>query len=169
MKQTAKLNYLRIAPRKVRSVADLIKGLPVSDAEAQLLIQRRRAAVPILKLLRSAVASAKNTKKLDHEKLYIESLRVDGGPMIKRSLPRARGSATPIQKKMSHVTIVLAEHAGLPKPRFNIVVQKKAKMPGGGEKKLKKKDKPEISGEAQKPQKPNFFKRIFSRKAGFAK
>ena len=109
MKQTVKLNYLKIAPRKVRSVADLIRGLPVNEAEAQLMVQRRRASRPLLKLLRSAVASAKNNKKLEPENLYIESLRVDKGPMLKRHLPRARGMATPIQKKMSNITMVLSE------------------------------------------------------------
>src|SRR3989344_3194296 len=103
-KQVAKLNYLRIAPRKVRSVGDLIKGLSVNEAEAQLLLQRRRASVSLLKLLRSAVAGAKE-KKMQPDALYVESLRVDQGPMLKRFLPRARGLATPIQKKTSHVTI----------------------------------------------------------------
>ncbi|MDP2669022.1 MAG: 50S ribosomal protein L22, partial [bacterium] len=156
-------------PRKVRSIANLIKGLPVGEAEAQLILQRRRASLPILKLLRSAIAAAGNTKKISKEMLYIESLRVDGGPMLKRHLPRARGSASPIQKKMSHVIIVLAEKERLPKPRFSIVVQKKAKMPGGGGKKPKKKDKPATEEETKKAEKPNFFKRAFSRKAGFAK
>ena len=91
MKQpTAQLRYLRIAPRKVRSVADLIRGLPVQDAEAQLMVQRRRPAKPLLKLLRSAVANAKNNKQnADH--LFISEIRVDQGPMLKRMLPRARG------------------------------------------------------------------------------
>ena len=103
---TAKLSYLRMAPRKVRSVGDLIKGLPANEAEAQLLMQTRRPSKPLLKLLRSAIANAKNNGLADLHHLYVASVRVDGGPMLKRMLPRARGSASPIQKKMSHVTLM---------------------------------------------------------------
>ena len=103
MEQMATLRYLRIAPRKVRVVADLVRGLSVNDAEAQLIVERRRPAGPLLKLLRSAVAGAGNDRRLEPAKLYVKEIRVDKGPMLKRVLPRARGVATPIQKKMSHV------------------------------------------------------------------
>jgi large subunit ribosomal protein L22 len=168
-KQTAKVRYLRIAPRKVRSVADLIKGLSVNEAEAQLMVTRKRAAQPILKLLRSAVANLKSNKRGEPENFYVESLRVDQGPMLKRSLPRARGMATPIQKKMSHVTLILAEKPGQ-KPRFKIVVPKKTKLPpelnktGKKEKEPKKEEK-----KVSTPKKPGFFHRMFSRKSGFSK
>src|ERR1700734_2843668 len=125
--QTAKLSYLRIAPRKTRSVADLIRGLSVNDAEAQLLVQRRRPSQALLKLLRSAVANAKNNK-LNADHLFVKEIRVDGGPMLKRYLPRARGSASPIQKKMSHVTLILGTNPKL-KPKYTIVVPKKSKLP----------------------------------------
>src|ERR1700722_18961889 len=125
--QTAKLNFLRIAPRKTRSVADLIRGLPVDQAEAQLLVQRRRPAKALLKLLRSAVANAKNNK-LNADHLFVKEIRVDGGPMLKRYLPRARGSASPLQKKMSHVTLILGVNPKL-KSKYTIVVPKKSKMP----------------------------------------
>lgn len=168
MKQTAKLNYLKIAPRKVRSVADLIRGLSVNEAEAQLIVQRRRASRPLLKLLRSAVANAKTNKKLEAENLYIESLRVDQGPMLKRSLPRARGMATPIQKKMSNVTMVLSE-SSKPQARFKIVVPKKAKLPPGAQKTGRKEKQFQEGKESSKPKTPGFFRRLFNRKAGFAK
>src|SRR6202044_4234810 len=129
--QTAKLSYLRIAPRKTRSVADLIRGLSVNDAEAQLLVQRRRPSQALLKLLRSAVANAKNNK-LNADHLFVSEIRVDGGPMLKRSLPRARGSASPIQKKMSHVTITLGLNTKL-NPKYKIVPPKKTKLPPGAE------------------------------------
>ena len=119
-----------MAPRKVRSVGDLIKGLPVNEAEAQLLVQTRRPSKPLLKLLRSAVANAKNNKVGNVEHLFVSSVRVDGGPMLKRMLPRARGSASPIQKKMSHVTLVLGVNENL-KSRFTIVPPKKTKLPPG--------------------------------------
>ena len=86
---TAKLNYLRIAPRKVRSVADLIRGMSVNDAEAQLLMVRRRPAQPLLKLLRSAVANAKN-KQVNPDHLFIAEIRVDQGPMLKRIMAARR-------------------------------------------------------------------------------
>jgi len=169
-KQTAKLNYLRMTPRKVRAVADLVRGLPVREAEAQLMSLRRRAAVPLLKLLRSALAGIKNNKRLNEEKFYIESMRVDQGPMLKRSLPRARGMATPIQKKMSRITLVLAEKPELASPRFKIVVPKKVKLPPGEGKPAKKPRVAKAEKETVEPKKkPGFFRRIFSRKAGFAK
>ena len=136
--QIAKLNYLRIAPRKVRSVGDLVKGLSANDAEAQLLMQRRRPAKALLKLLRSAVANAKSAKRWNPDHLFVLDLRVDQGPMIKRYLPRARGSASPIQKKMSNVTLVLGLNEHLT-PKYKIVVPKKVKLPQGEEKPTKEK------------------------------
>lgn len=171
----AKLSYLRQAPRKVRSVGDLIKGLPVNEAEAQLLVQTRRPSKALLKLLRSAMANAKNNKPAANvEHLFVESVRVDGGPMLKRILPRARGSASPIQKKMSHVTITLGVNENL-RPRFTIVVPKKTKSAGpSGDAKKRTKRMPkndqtekEPSGEVkkQRKQKTSFWKRTFNRKA----
>ena len=134
----AKLSFLRMAPRKVRSVGDLIKGLPVNEAESQLLVQTRRPSQTLLKLLRSAVANAKNNKQVDPQHLFVASVRVDGGPMLKRMLARARGSASPIQKKMSHVTIMLGVNEKL-KSRFTIVPKKKSKLPPGQDKRTKAK------------------------------
>jgi large subunit ribosomal protein L22 len=105
----AKLRYLRIAPRKVRLVADLIRGKSVKDAEEILQFQIKRGAEPMRKLLKSAVANAKNNFKLSTENLYISKLTVDEGPKLKRWRPRARGRAYPIQKKTSHITVVLDE------------------------------------------------------------
>ena len=163
--QTATLRYLRMAPRKVRSVGDLVKGLSVNDAEAQLLVQRRRPAKALLKLLRSAVANAKTNQKLNADHLFIENIRVDGGPMLKRILPRARGSASPIEKKMSHVTITLGVNETL-KPKYTIVTQKKTKLPPVTDtKRTKDKHEPEQGEkEAKKPQKPSFWKRTFNRR-----
>jgi large subunit ribosomal protein L22 len=165
--QTAKLSYLRIAPRKTRSVADLIRGLSVNDAEAQLMVQRRRPAKALLKLLRSAVANAKNNK-LNADHLFVKEIRVDGGPMLKRYLPRARGSASSIQKKMSHVTLTLGVNEKL-KPKYTIVVPKKSKLPPGqGPSSVKKAPKtPKADrGNFEPRRKQNFFKRVFGRKSG---
>jgi large subunit ribosomal protein L22 len=167
--QTAKLNYLRIAPRKVRSVADLIRGLSVNEAEAQLLAQRRRPAVSILKLLRSAVANAKN-KQLIADHLFIKEIRVDNGPMLKRFLPRARGSASPIQKKMSHVTIILGVNEAQVS-KFKIVTAKKTKLPPSTETKRKGKKRTAPKAQADTTESPSknksgFFKKMFNRKTG---
>lgn len=159
-----------MAPRKARAMADLITGLPVNEAEAQLMHHNRRATAPLLKLLRSALANAKNNQHLDPDGLYIESFRVDQGPMLKRFLPRARGMATPIHKKMSNVTLIIAENLNLGRPRFKIVKEKKAKAQ---KEKITRSRKERPSEEelttSGKPKRPNFFKRVFSRKSGFAK
>ena len=164
-KARARLRYLRMAPRKVRLVGTVLKGLPIVEAEAQLIHHRRRAARPLLKLLRSALENAKS-QRLDTAKLVVESLRVDQGPMLKRILPRARGSATPIQKKMSHVTVILAEREDTRPPRFTITVQKKTKLPRAGKPKAKKEKPLAESGARVKKKGPGFFKRFFSRKSG---
>lgn len=101
------LKYLRIAPRKVRLVAELIKNKPVDVAAAILSVTNKKAALPLLKLLRSAVANAKHNFKLEANKLFVKSIRVDQGPMLKRWMPRARGAVNQIQKKTSHVWLVL--------------------------------------------------------------
>ncbi len=162
---TATLSFLRQAPRKVRSVGDLIKGLPVNEAEAQLLVQTRRPSKALLKLLRSAVANAKNNKVANVDYLYVESVRVDNGPMLKRMLPRARGSASPIQKKMSHVTLVLGVNEKLSRARFTIVPPKKTKLPPCQDVRTRNKKPKAAEKEAPKSkQAPGFWKRRFGRK-----
>ena len=125
-KQTVQLNYLKIAPRKVRLIANAIKGLPVQEAEAQLLMRPQRSAPALLKLLRSAIANIKS-QDMKTDSLYISEIRVDQGPMLKRMLPRAMGRATLLQKKMSHVTLILDEKGRPNKERFNIIKPVKEK------------------------------------------
>ncbi|MDP3015059.1 MAG: 50S ribosomal protein L22 [bacterium] len=167
--QTARLKYLHIAPRKARLVASSLKGLSVNEAEAQLLISPKRAGEPIIKLLRSAVANAKHNSQLNADNLFIKEIRVDQGPMLKRFLPRAMGRATPLQKKSSHITLVLAESEKLKAPRFKIVkpekISKKEKI-----EKIKKEtdiEKPKITERDKiKPiEKPGFMKKMFRRKS----
>jgi large subunit ribosomal protein L22 len=109
MQVSATHKYLRIAPRKVRLVADLIKKKKVTEARGTLKYATRAAAAPLEKALRSAVASAKNNFQLEELNLYISSVVVNEGPTLKRYRPRARGRAFPIQKKTSHITVVLDE------------------------------------------------------------
>ena len=111
MKATAKLQYARMAPRKVRLVADLIRGKSAKEAQTLLSFITRRAARSVLKTLRAALASAKNDFQLEESNLYISKITVDEGPKLRRFRPRARGRAFPIQKKTSHITLVLDEIA----------------------------------------------------------
>jgi large subunit ribosomal protein L22 len=105
----AHLNYLRIAPRKVRLVVDLIRGKSVQEARNILNFTVKRAALPIRKLLDSAVANAKNNFNLDEKKLYIKKIFVNEGPKLKRYRAASRGRAVEVQKKTSHITIILDE------------------------------------------------------------
>ncbi len=164
-KQTARLSYLRVTPRKARAVIGLLKGLSVNEAEAQLVMQNRRSAKPILKLLRSAVASAVKNMNIAPGNLYVESIRVDQGPMLKRMLPRAKGMATPIQKKMSHVTLVLVEKSGMKEGRFKMQVKKKVKRVQEESKKEKKAKVEKNPTEHIQRNEPGFFKKVFRRKS----
>lgn len=109
MQIKAKLSNLRIAPRKVRLVADIIRRKKTEEAQAILNFTVKKASLPLLKLLNSAMANAKNNFQLDPNNLYIFKLTVDEGPKYKRWMPRARGSAYEIQKKTSHITLILDE------------------------------------------------------------
>lgn len=101
--------YVRLSPRKVKAVADLIKGRDVSEAKAILALTPRRPARTIAKTLDSAVANAENNKSLDRKDLYVWRVLVDKGPTMKRWHPRQRGRAFPILKRSSHITIVVRE------------------------------------------------------------
>ncbi len=103
----AKLRHLRISPRKVRLVANLIKGLTVVEAENQLKFLTKRSSTQVLKLLNSAVANAKHNADSPKDNLYIAEIFVDTGPVLKRWRPRAMGRAAPIAKRTSHLTIIL--------------------------------------------------------------
>ena len=109
MKVTAKLNYLRIAPRKVRLVADIVRRKNVEQAQAILSFTIKRASKPILKLLNSALANAKNVYQIEPNNLYISKITVDEGPKLKRWRARSRGRAFGIEKKTSHITLELEE------------------------------------------------------------
>jgi len=165
MPVTAKLKYLRIASRKVRLIADLIRGKTVEEAQTILNFVRKRAAEPLLKLLKSAVASARHDFQLEEQNLYVSKITVDEGPKYKRWMPRARGQASEIQKKTSHVTIVLEEIEK--KPKKIKKVKPKAIKKEKGEERIAKPEKPKFKPEieAPKPKIEKGIKRIFRRKA----
>jgi large subunit ribosomal protein L22 len=100
-------NY-RQSPRKVRLLADLVRGKKVADALATLQFVDKRAAGPFSKVIHSAVANAKTSGK-DESRLFIKSVAVDKGTVLKRSMPRARGSASRINKRNSHISVLLGE------------------------------------------------------------
>ncbi|MDP2930761.1 MAG: 50S ribosomal protein L22 [bacterium] len=112
MEIVAKLNKLRMAPRKMRLIADLIRGKNALRAKAELSFLARAGARPFAKLLDSAIANAKNNFQLDEQGLYIAKVFVDEGPKMKRWRPMSRGRAYPIQKKVSHLTIILDQIDG---------------------------------------------------------
>ena len=112
----AALTNYRQSPRKVRLVTDLVKGKSVEQAIALLTFSGKRAGDPIQKLIRSAIANAKTNNKAEGE-LFIKEFRVDGGVTLKRSMPRARGSAFPIKKRQSHILLVLEERGGKVEPK----------------------------------------------------
>jgi len=105
---TAQLNNYRHSPRKVRLVADLIRGKKIDVAMAALQFAEKKAALPILKLLNSAVSNAKNIN-LDPETLIVKEISVNGGAIMYRQMPMARGRAFPIRKRTSSIVIVLGE------------------------------------------------------------
>ncbi len=108
MNITAKLNDYRQSPRKVRLVADLICGKKAEEAIDILTITVKRASDPIINLLKSAIANAKNNFSLNVEDLFVKALTVDSGAILYRRMPKARGMATPIRKRTSHLTLVLS-------------------------------------------------------------
>lgn len=104
---TASLTNYRQSPRKVRSVANLVRGKSVEQALNTLSFLSKKAADPIFTLIMSAVANAKNNFNIEKEGLVIKELRVDVGQTMKRRMPRARGNSYPINKRNSHVKLVL--------------------------------------------------------------
>jgi len=109
MEAVAHLRYIRISPRKVQIVLDLIRNKPVDVAIAILKHTTKAAGEPLEKLLKSAMANAENNNSMDVSKCYVSKCFVCPGPTLKRIRPRAQGRAFHIMKRTSHITIVLEE------------------------------------------------------------
>ena len=105
----ATAKYIRISARKVKIVIDLIRGKDVTEAEAILMYTPKAASEPTLKLLRSAIANAENNLDMSRDTLYVAEVFANQGPTLRRYRPRSRGSASPIRKRTSHITIILDE------------------------------------------------------------
>jgi large subunit ribosomal protein L22 len=105
----ARLQYARLAPRKARVIANLIRGQQVTSAISKLRFLNRAGAREFFKLLVSAVANAEDKGEVDVDRLVVSRVTVDQGPMLKRWRPRAQGRATPLQKKTSHILVEVSE------------------------------------------------------------
>jgi large subunit ribosomal protein L22 len=109
MEIVAKARLMRISPVKLRIVGELIKRKNVNEALGILEFTPKKGAFILKKLLDSAIGNARQKKYVDVDTLFVKNVVVDGGPVMKRFMPRAMGRATPIRKRMSHVTLVLDE------------------------------------------------------------
>ncbi len=118
---------LRISPRKMRLVTNLVKDLRVNDAVTQLQFVNKKGAKMLQKLLQSAAANAEHNFSLNRDNMFIKTITCDMGPVMKRSFPRARGSAFMIRRKMSHVNVILEERDVKSKKKRAPVVAKAVK------------------------------------------
>ncbi|OHA08310.1 MAG: 50S ribosomal protein L22 [Candidatus Sungbacteria bacterium RIFCSPLOWO2_01_FULL_60_25] len=170
---TAELNYLRMAPRKVRVVADAIRGKRVPEAERTLRFLARRASGPLAKLLKSAIANAKHNFQInDVATLRVREIRVDQGPTLKRTQPRAMGRAFRIHKKSSHICIVLETTGPAPERKRSrkadiAVVTEQTREAGGDADRIEKPSREREGKISERPNvpAPTLARRIFRRKS----
>lgn len=132
---TAQLKFFRMSPKKLRLIADLIRGKRVERAQAVLSLLNKKGARPMLKLLNSAVANAKHNHNLT-DSLVVSAITVDGGPVLKRFMPKAHGRATPVRERTSHIHLKLEQV---------LKTEKKEKAPKAAKKVKKEKVKAEKS------------------------
>ncbi len=104
---TAQLRFYRMGPRKMRLLADLIRGKRALRAATILSVLNKKGAKPLLKLLNSALANAVHNYSLQKEDLIVTTITVDGGPVLKRWMPKAHGRATPVRERTSHIKLTL--------------------------------------------------------------
>lgn len=172
MEITVKLSHLKITPRKVRQIANLIRDKKAVEAEAMLEFLSNKPGKSVLKLLKSAIASAKNNLQLDPSNLYISEVFGDEGPKLKRSRPVSRGSAHPVWKRTSHITLTLNELKPTAKKKLKKTVQTEIpaetikEEPAKEIDSSKKQDKPRFEMKETRSQRnQGKFNRIFRRKA----
>lgn len=164
MEVKAKLSNLRIAPRKVRLIADLVRGKRAEEARTILSFSIKKASLPLRKLLDSAIANAKNNFNLDEKSLFISKITVDEGSKLKRWMPRSRGRAMEIQKKTSHISIILEGGKGSEKKSEEKKSEARKEPVESKKGALKEKMKKESKNIQLKKEKAN-FKRVFKRKS----
>lgn len=163
-----------MSPRKVRLVASLIRGMNVKQAELDLDHLPKRAALPLLKLLRSAMANAKHNFELAEQTLYVKEIRVDEGPTLKRMRPRAMGRGATIRKRMSHVLLTLGtrgatgaeKRTGKQKTEaLHIREALREEVPKEGTASAKMRDEVKNMKPAREAKPQNAIRRMFRRKA----
>jgi large subunit ribosomal protein L22 len=116
MEARAKARYVRVTPRKARRVVDMIRGLPAEQAQAVLTFAPQSASDPVGKLLASAIANAEQTGQASGSSLVVKRAWVDEGPTLKRFRPRAQGRGYRINKKTSHITVIVSDEGAAPAP-----------------------------------------------------
>lgn len=109
MEATAKLSFVRLSPQKARLVVDMVRGKAVQEALNILKFSPQKSAEIVSKLVRSAVANAEQKGVGDVDRLFVKTIFVDQGPVLRRFMPKGRGSASRIRKPTSHITVVLGE------------------------------------------------------------
>lgn len=109
MEASAKLSFARLSPRKTRLIVDMVRGKGIQDALTILRFSPQPSAKLVAKLLSSAVANAEQKGVADVDRLYVKTIWVDGGAVLKRFVPRAMGRASKIRKPTSHINVVLAD------------------------------------------------------------
>lgn len=107
MRPRAVVKYIRMSPYKVRSVIDTVRGKTVNDALSCLISTPRAASEPVIKLIKSATANAEHNSGLSRADLYVSEIYADGGPILKRVNPVSKGRAYRINKRTSHITVIL--------------------------------------------------------------
>lgn len=161
----ATLKNINISPRKVRLVADLIRGQNATSALAQLKMTNKRGSEPLEKLINSALANARN-QNLDQSRLVVDTLTVDKGLTFKRALPKSRGRVGLVERKFSHVNLVLKE-ADSKAPKY-VIHKKEKKIKDIKPEQIKPKKQQDFKEAEKKPKKekkPGFMKKIFQRKS----
>lgn len=170
MEIKAQLKFMHIAPRKVRLVADLIRGMDVKRALLELEHLPKRSAGPLLKLLRSAIANAKHNFQLSEEGFYVKKLMVNQGTVLKRFEPRAFGRAAPVRRRSSHIMLVLDSKSERPKVKKGRikegpVVRDVTVEDVGGETGTAFKAERSAAEAGKRLKSPEFVRRVFRRKA----
>ena len=170
---------LHVSPRKIRLVTNLVNGMNAGDAVVELEHANKKAAPMVVKLIKSAMANAKNNFSLNPEHLFIKSITADMGKVLKRYFPRARGSAYVIRRKMSHVNLVLEERKTGKASKSRLDLFGKAKK-DKVETSIDAKQESNIKPESETPKKSQIFRsdeqvkmskaqnkrRLFNRKSG---
>lgn len=166
MEVIAKAKFVRISPKKARPIADLLRGKNAREALVMLNAMPQKGAKLIGKVLASAMANAENNHSLEKEKLVVKGITVDGGPVLKRYMPRAQGRASEIRKRTSHIEVIVTGDVKTKKPKKEAEA---AKIDAKEIKEDKKTDnKPEVSVNERLNTKDNISKapKVFRRKTG---